>query len=84
MPDKLHHSQDLDPPSPALRQWDVGVDQKWREPIARIWEEGAPNDMRIFRITSMIDIRPLPIHCLIITYLKQQQKSKVKAHSRNH
>jgi hypothetical protein len=45
-PDKIHHSQDLDPPSPALRQWDVGVDQKGGEPIARIWEEGSPNDMR--------------------------------------
>jgi hypothetical protein len=34
------------PSSPALWQWDVGVDQKGGEPIARIWEEGSPNDMR--------------------------------------
>jgi hypothetical protein len=34
-PDKIHHSQDLDPPSPALRQLDLGVDQKGGEPIAR-------------------------------------------------
>jgi hypothetical protein len=33
-PDKIHHSQELDP---ALRQY---VD------FARIWEEGSPNDMR--------------------------------------
>jgi hypothetical protein len=46
MSDKIHHSQDLDQPSPALRQWDVGVDQKGGKPIARIWEEGSPNDMR--------------------------------------
>jgi hypothetical protein len=26
-PDKIHHSQDLDPRSPPLRQWDVGVDR---------------------------------------------------------
>jgi hypothetical protein len=45
-PDKIHHSQDLDPPSPALWQWDVGADQKGGEPIARIWEEGFPNDMQ--------------------------------------
>jgi hypothetical protein len=44
--DKIHHSQDLYPPSPALRQWHVGVDQKGGEPIARIWEERSPNDMR--------------------------------------
>jgi hypothetical protein len=43
--DKIHHSQDFDPPSPALRQWDVGVDQKGREPIARFWEEVSPNDI---------------------------------------
>jgi hypothetical protein len=39
MPDKIHHSQDLDPPCPALRQWDVGVDQKGGEPIARIYNK---------------------------------------------
>jgi hypothetical protein len=44
--DKIHHSQDLDPPSPVLRQCDVGVDQKRGVAIARIWEEGSPNDMR--------------------------------------
>jgi hypothetical protein len=38
-PDKFHHSQDLDPPSSALRQWDAGVGQKGGEPIARIWEK---------------------------------------------
>jgi hypothetical protein len=27
-PDKIHHSQDLDPLSPALWQWNVSVDQK--------------------------------------------------------
>jgi hypothetical protein len=31
----IHHSQDLDPLSPALRQSDVGVDQKGGELIAR-------------------------------------------------
>jgi hypothetical protein len=46
MPDQIHHSQDLDPPSPVLRQRDVGVDQNGGEPIACIWEEGFPNDMR--------------------------------------
>jgi hypothetical protein len=40
-PDKIHHSQDLDPHSPALRQGDVGVDQKRGELIARIREEGS-------------------------------------------
>jgi hypothetical protein len=44
--DKIHHSQDLDPLSPALRQLNVGVDQKGGEPIARIWEKCSPNDMR--------------------------------------
>jgi hypothetical protein len=34
--EKIHHSQDLDPPSPALRQRDVGVDQNGEEPTARI------------------------------------------------
>jgi hypothetical protein len=49
-PDKIHHSQDLNPPSLALRYWDVygipiGVDQKVGEPIALIRGEGSPNDM---------------------------------------
>jgi hypothetical protein len=43
---QIHHSQELDPLSLALRQWDVGADQKGGEPIARIWDEGSPNNMR--------------------------------------
>jgi hypothetical protein len=35
-PEKNHHSQDLNPPSRALRQCNVGNDQKGGEPIARI------------------------------------------------
>jgi hypothetical protein len=30
----------------STAQWDVGVDQKKGEPIARIWEESSPKDMR--------------------------------------
>jgi hypothetical protein len=34
---KIHHLQDLDPPSPAIWQWDMGVDQKRGGPTSRLW-----------------------------------------------
>jgi hypothetical protein len=35
------------PPSPALRQWNVGVDQKGGEPLAGIWEKSFLNGPKI-------------------------------------
>jgi hypothetical protein len=29
---KIHHQQDIDPPDPAVWQWDMRVDQKGGEP----------------------------------------------------
>jgi hypothetical protein len=54
-PDKIHNSQDLEPLSPALRQWDVGVDQKGEKSIARIWEKGVRKRMNRKRYNHELD-----------------------------
>jgi hypothetical protein len=41
---KLHHIQDLDPPSPAVWQRELSVAQTGGEPTARLQEEGASYD----------------------------------------
>ena len=41
---QIHHLQDLDPPSAAVWQRSLGVDQTGGEPTARLREEVAPYD----------------------------------------
>jgi hypothetical protein len=71
-------------PCSDLWQWDVGVDQKGGEPIARIWEKGSSDDMRLKSLkmvsrgggTSTNSIKSLTARMIRVLLEKGLQSSK--------